>query len=146
MIKKLITSAVAVSMISGVLALPAMAQTASSTPSGGTSINLACMQAAVDKRDTALSAAVDAFASAIKSALDARKGALKAAWALTDKKARRAAIRAAWKAWTTSSQGARRDLNNARKAAWTQFYADRKSCGRGAAADDTATHNNDGNL
>jgi len=42
-------------------------------------LNVACIQLAVDKRDTAVIAAVDAHTSAVKSALSARKDALKTA-------------------------------------------------------------------
>lgn len=120
-------------------AVPAFAQTTPlSTSMPPKTLNVACMAAAIDKRDTAIAATFDT----LKAAIMTRKDALKAAWSQTDKKMRRAAIKTAWKAYAASVASAR----TARKAAWTTFYADRKACGPGAAAEDATTHAADQNL
>ena len=101
-------------------------------------LDVACISSAVDKRDTAIAGVFDT----LKSAVMTRKDALKSAWAQTDQKARRTALKSAWKDYASSVSSAR----SARKATWTAFYTDRKSCGAGAATDDTATQASDQNL
>jgi len=131
-------------------ALPALAQTPTVSPNAGrpkaSTLDVACIQAAVEKRDSSLISATDVYASAIKSALATRKDALKAAWALTVVKERAKAIRAVWDAWRNSSKAARNNYNEARKRAWGQFYTDRKSCGKTAATEDTSTSGSDAHL
>ncbi len=92
-------------------------------------VDLACVAAAVDKRDMAMIAAWDKYSAAIKTALSARKDALKAAWALTDKKARNEAIRKAWNAYRDSVKAAKKTFRDERTAAWKQFRTDRRACG-----------------
>lgn len=122
------------------MALPVFGQTAAlgaapTTPERKT-FNVACVQNAIEKRDSALISAVDASASTVKAALQTRKDALKTAWAKTDAKERRIAIRDAWKAYATSSKKAREDLRRARQSAWQQFNTDHRACGAGAAGED----------
>lgn len=100
-------------------------------------LNVACIQAAVDKRDTAMIAAVDAHALAVKAAISARKNAIKAAWALTDRKARRDALRDAWKVFKDAAKAARKAYRDARMAAWQTYETDRKACGKQATRDDS---------
>ena len=58
-------------------------------------VDLVCMQAAVEKRENALIEVLDVFASSVKSALQSRRDGLKAAWAISDKKDRAVTIRKA---------------------------------------------------
>ncbi len=88
----------------------------------------ACMQNAVDKRDSAIILAVDTFSSSIKSALSTRKDAFKAAWGQSNKVDIRLGLRTAWDAYSKSAKEARRALNAARKAAWTQYRTDARAC------------------
>jgi len=136
MIKKFI----AISLLSSFLvvgALPlAMAETTTtSTPTStpvkthiAKPIDVACIQQAIDTRDSALSAAVDAYATAVKNALSARQSALKSAWALTNKKDRQAAIKNAWLDYRKAIKKARKDLQTARQNAWKDYYKSKKSC------------------
>lgn len=71
------------------------------------SVSVTCMAPVVTAREDAL-----------VSALQARKSALVAAWALTDDKARRDALKDAWEAF--------RDANN---AAWRTYRSAAKACG-----------------
>ena len=144
MTQRIINSFVAASLFAAIAA-PALAQTNAGTsatapiaPSATTSkktINVACIQGAIETRDSAIASAVTAHASAQTAALSARKTALKAAWALTDQKARRAALRDAWKAFDTASRAARKTHRDAQNAAWKQFNTDRKACGTGVSDD-----------
>ena len=80
-------------------------------------VNLTCMQTAVDVREDAVAAAFTGFNDSIKTALAARKAALHAAWGLSDKTARGTAVKTAWKAWKDASKKAHADLKKNRKAA-----------------------------
>lgn len=107
---------------------------------GGATVDSACMQTAVDKRDTAIMAAVDAYAVSVKTALTTRKDALKAAWALTDKAQRETASKAAWTAFSGTWKKASQSTKAARKAAWATFKTDAKACGQtGAEASGEST-------
>ena len=89
---------------------------------------LACVQTAVDTRDTAIITAFDAYSASVKTALETRKTALKAAWALTTSKERKDAIKKAWKEYTSTTKTAKNTLKTSRKAAWTKFKEDFKAC------------------
>ena len=92
-------------------------------------IDVACMSTAIGKRDAAIIAARDAQHNAIVAAITARTLALKAAWALTDVKARRIALKNAWQDYNTAARGANKAYNTARKMAWKAFQLDAKACG-----------------
>lgn len=96
---------------------------ASSTP-----INMACIQTAVDVRETAIGTAFDTMQSAIKSGLATRKSSLHDAWGMTDRTARRTAIKTAWAKWTSDQKAAQLALKTGRKAAWTTFQTAAKAC------------------
>lgn len=144
MYKKIFMAASVAALVFSI-AVTAFAQTplptdSATPPTGGTPpqkppapkktvLDVACMQAAIDKRETALITALDKFIAASKAKIEARRVALKAAWALTDKAARRAAIKKAeldYKAATVS--GTRRALETDKKTAWNQFKTDSKKC------------------
>lgn len=102
-----------------------------------------CMQNAVEKRDSAIITGVDAFATFVKTALQARKEAQKAAWVITDKKQRQAALKDAWAKFKGTWVKAFKQLRADRKAAWKQFYIDRKACGSQPAVEDKTTEGAD---
>ena len=89
-----------------------MARSASTTPK---TVNLTCMQTAVDTREDAIISAHTAYNTAIMSGLTARKNALHDAWGLTDGTARKTAIKSAWSTWKSVHTAARGDLNLVRK-------------------------------
>ena len=91
-------------------------------------VDVTCMQNAVEKRDTAIMAGVDAYSAAVKTALMTRKDALKAAWALTDKTQRNAALKTAWTAFEGTWKKASAAMKTARNGAWTAFKTDSKAC------------------
>ncbi len=107
-------------------------------------VDSACMQGAIEKRDSAIISAVDAYAAAVKAALQTRKDALKAAWAITDNARRNAALKAAWAAFNGTWKNARQALNEQRKAAWSAFKADAKACKQPGA--DASGEKMDGSL
>ena len=91
-------------------------------------VDLACMQTAVEKRDNAMIAAQDAYSASWKTALQTRRDELKAAWGIQDKKQREEAIRAAWKKFRESRKTGRENFRTARKNAWNTFKTDSKAC------------------
>ena len=103
-------------------------------------LNVACIQAAVGKRDDAVIIAFDAYHAAIRAALVTRRDTWKANWAITDKKQRQAAIATGWKAYRTAVSAARKALRTARAAAWKQYRADWRTCGASAGPE----HNGEG--
>jgi len=111
-----------------------------------TAVNLACMQTAVGKRDTAIISAFDAFYTTTKQALETRKAAMVSAWGITDKAQRKTALTTAWKTYRDTQKAARQTLNKARKEAWQTFYTDRKACGTTGASEDSGTEAMDVNL
>lgn len=67
------------------------------------------------------SAALQAYMGSVKAAYSARQVSLKTAWAMTDKNARQAAIKAAWKAFSDATKTAQQTIKDARKSANDQW-------------------------
>lgn len=129
---KYITSTIIATLVLGV-AIPAFAEYAPKK------IDLACMKAAVEKRENAIIAAKTKAFTSMDTAFKARRDALKTAWDKTDVKERREAINAAWKTFREAHKAARTQLRNDDKAAWKTFKTDRKAC-----KIDSASSNSDG--
>jgi hypothetical protein len=87
-----------------------------------------CIKNAIDKRDSAIISTVDKFSSSVKSALSKRKDALKSAWDKSTKSDIRLALRMAWDDYNKSARDARKALNTDRKAAWSQYKTDSRTC------------------
>ena len=66
--------------------------------------------------------------SAVKTALATRKSSLHDAWGLTDRTARRAAIKTAWAKWQSDNKAAHAALKTSRKSTWSTFQAAAKAC------------------
>lgn len=100
-----------------------------------------CVQAAVGARETALQADVTMFQTSWNAALATRATALQTAWALTDKKERRAAIKTAWTAFNASYKEARKAFKSSVKTDWRAFRVAIKACSLPDAVsnDDTTT-------
>lgn len=108
-------------------------------------LDKACMQAAIEERDTAIVTAVDAWHATVKIALTRRKDALKAAWNIEERHARRQAIRQAWSDYRKSSHEARRELRRDKHEAWETFRRERKDC-RVSPSDDQSSASLDAHL
>ncbi|MFA5047571.1 MAG: hypothetical protein WC516_00855 [Patescibacteria group bacterium] len=87
-----------------------------------------CLAMAIDNRDTALINAVDAYGLAVKNALGTRKEALKTAWAVTNVKDRKVAVKKAWADFKKSHKLAATALRKAKKSAWSAFDKEKKVC------------------
>ncbi len=127
---------------------PTSAPTISPTPSPALGAGLVCVQTAVEKRENAIIAAFDVFSTSSKTALQTRRDALKAAWALTEKKARKAAIKKVWNDFTVTTRNSRRALNKTRAAVWKQYKKELKACrAQGApTSDDYGSEGQESNL
>lgn len=138
-----IFAATMASLLFAAAVLPAFADTAGSNsatttpPASRKTVDLACMQTAVETRDNAIVSALDIYASGVKTALQTRRDALKAAWGIMDKKQRRSALRAAWDAFNGTWKNAAKGLRIAKRNAWTQFNKDQRTC-NGNAGDEPA--------
>ncbi len=135
MTKNFLKSVLSVTIFASVV-VPVLAETstpsstATSTPPVGLRpVDVACVQAAIDKRDGAIISAVNSFSGAAVAAIQARTAALKSAWAISDAKARRKALSEAWKTYKETIRKARMDMKKAIRSAWSQFRVDRKACG-----------------
>jgi len=143
--KKFVSSLLAASLFAASAALPAYAAETHTTKVPNT-VNIACVAAAVDTRETAIIAAYQTRSTAITTALQTRQTALKAAWALTTAKDRNAAIRAAWTAFRTSFRTANATFRTDRNNAWKTFNTARKACGPLGQTGDEGTHGLDNSL
>ncbi len=151
MFKKIIGVSLLAPILALTLALPTLAvDTPATTPTPAPTVakpvDLACVQSAVDKRDNAIINAVGNYSTAIKNLLQARHDALKAGWGITDKKARRQALKDAWTAFRKGSKTAAQDARKAKRDAWAQFNTDRKACNGNASDEPAGGEGADANL
>ncbi len=100
------------------------------------SVDFACLQNVVERRDNSIISAVDSYHAVVKTALETRRDVLKAAFGVTDQKQRQAAIRNGWNTYKTTQRKAKTTFRDARNAAWQKFNTDRKACGSAAAGED----------
>ena len=91
-------------------------------------LDLACIQTAVGKRETAVITASNTLATSIKSALESRKTALISAWGITNAKERRAARNLAWSTFKTAQKAARNAHLASVKYAWATWKTDATNC------------------
>lgn len=148
MVNRRTRAALGAATLLATLALSAAATDAPSSPRpspavGARAVDLACMQAAVEKRDNAIIAAFDTFSVTVKSALTTRRDALKAAWGITDRAQRRAALRSAWSAFHVARRTAFRTFRSARHSAWVRFRADARACRGTPAGEEPASEGSD---
>lgn len=91
-------------------------------------IDVACIQNAIDIRDTALASMVNDWSSSTGSALDARREALKDSWSVIDYKQRRSAQRTAWSEYRKLLRNANARKAKERSRTWKKFEQDRRQC------------------
>lgn len=100
---------------------------ASNTPTA--TLNVSCIQNAVEKRDSAIIIAHDTFNTSIINALTIRKDALKLAWAKEARQDRTSARKATYDVFKISQKNAHRALRAVRKTSWDTFNTEMKACG-----------------
>ncbi len=110
-------------------------------------VNLTCMQTAVDTREAAIVEAFDTLSEDIGAALAARKTALHDAWGITERTDRNKAIKAAWTTWKSAHKEAHKDLKADRKAAWDTFKTTAKTtCRETLPADEALSKDASGSI
>ncbi len=119
-------------------ALPAYAQTGATPTTSNTTTKIACVGAAVNARETALSTAASAQAQAMTAAYGARATALQAAYANTTTAAVKAAVKSAWSGFNTSMKSARTAWQTARNGAWKTFRTAVAACKAPVGVSDSA--------
>ncbi len=130
--KKFVALAAGV-IVAASMTIPAFAEEGASMSVGASmkakkTVDIACMQSAVDKREDAIIAAWSAFNTSMTSAHTMRKTALHDAWGMSDPAARRSAIKSAWENFRKSKKSAVQAWKAARKNAWKTFKSDAKKC------------------
>lgn len=93
-----------------------------------TTEQIACIKTSVVKREDALIVGFDAYAMALKNARQIRRDALSLAWDKTVASERRAAVKAADRAFAEATKVARKTWNESRRATWKAFELDRRAC------------------
>lgn len=81
----------------------------------------ACVQEAVDTRESALGTAWTTYNTAVTAALLARHEALFDAWEISAAADRNTALKAAWKTWGTAHKEAHKTFKTARNTAWKTY-------------------------
>ena len=114
------------------IALPAFAQTSSSSSTASTDVassaDLACMSAAVDARESASITARTTFNASIMAALQTRRDSLHAAYAIANNHDRMVAIQAALNVYAKAIATARAKYKADINAAWSTFATARVNC------------------
>lgn len=91
-------------------------------------IDVACIQDAIENRDTALANMVNDWSSSAGNALQARREALKDSWSIVDYKKRRFAQRTAWSEYRKLLRGTNAAKAKERTRTWKKFEQDRRQC------------------
>ena len=92
------------------------------------SVDFACVQTAVNARETAIQTAFSTFSASMSAALSARGTALSASWGMSDSKARRESRNTAWSSYRKSAKDAAKALKTAKSTAWNTFKSASKAC------------------
>lgn len=119
-------------LISGLLALPLIGVAQTTTPATTTPAvltDIACISAALDKRESALITAEDTYNDAVKLALQNRLSNLKSSWNQPDRTSRIEKRLQAYKTFRTDLQNANSNLRTSKTSIWKTYQTEAKSCG-----------------
>lgn len=138
--RTLLSTRIAAALLSMMFAVPAFAQGASTSAGAATSVDLACMSAAIETRENAVLSARTTFNASIVAAIQTRRDALKAAFTIANNADRMVAIKAALNAYATAAANARATFKASVKAAWSAFATARVNCHIDADSDVSVRH------
>ncbi len=93
------------------------------------SLNIICIQTAIDKRENSLISGHDALNNMTKNALETRKSSLKSAWAIENGIDRRNKRYEVYKTFKANIQTAHANMRSVRKLAWDNFEKEMIACG-----------------
>jgi hypothetical protein len=97
-------------------------------------LDVTCVANAVGARESSIDSAETTFTTAMNTAYTTRATALASAYAQSGNDAIRAAVKSAWKQFTTSARGSRSAWQKAKENAWQTFRTAIKSCGPSATS------------
>jgi hypothetical protein len=92
-------------------------------------VDATCVSAAVSEREDAIMSAWTAFNMDITTTLITRKSSLVNAWALTDAKERRSAVKDAWATAKKDRKEIAAEYKKVKKDIWAEFKVEAKKCG-----------------
>lgn len=132
MLKKTIITLASIGLLAGA-ALPAFAQTSSTTPvttgsSTAATSKIMCVGNAVNARETSIDAAMTTYTASLNTAYSTRAAALKQAYTLTTTAAVKAAVKTAWSTFSTSAKSARMTWQTSRNTAWATYRTAAVAC------------------
>ncbi len=149
MLKKIIVSGIFIGFF--ITATPALAITArgqatmsevsevKATPVSANAVaKISCVGMAVNIREQAIDTAVTKFATEFTAAYTARASALKNAYALTNTKDVKGAVKTAWSTFNSGIKTARKNWQASKNAAWAQFKTAGAACKAPAETSDNA--------
>lgn len=99
------------------------------------STDIACISLAVGKREDAIAKSWGDFDDRITESLTDRKAALISAWSLTDKEARKPAVKKAWSDAKNDRKEAASTYKTEKKTIWSTFKKEAKACGGSAGSE-----------
>lgn len=102
---------------------------ASSTKDALKNVDATCVSAAVSAREDAIMDAWTTFNTDVTTILTNRKTALVSAWAITDSKERRTAVKDAWATAKKDRKETAAEYKKVKKEAWAEFKTAAKACG-----------------
>lgn len=108
--------------------VPAFAQ-GTTTPTPPATVDLICMQKAVETHENASITASTTFSTNLKKLQETKRDALKAAWTLADQQKREEAVRTAMKNFMEGMKLENQAMKKAEKDSNKQFREDSKKCG-----------------
>lgn len=97
-----------------------------------TTVDVACVGAAVAVRESALGTASQKLGTDVSAAYATRASALATAYQAGSRDQVKASVKSAWDAFKTTTQGAKKSWQSSRESAWKAYREALKQCGKGA--------------
>jgi len=99
-------------------------------------LDIACVKAAVAKRDSTVLTAWTTKTTKLQAAFAKRSTELQAAWDKTVVNQRNASLKLAWKTFTATEKVANKEFIVAKNTAWKTYKEEMKNCGTNAISSD----------
>ncbi len=104
-----------------------------------TTLDTACVKAAIAKRDSAIASAWNTRSTKLNEAFSQRSTALQTAWNKTTKTEKQTALKTAWDAFKLADKTLTKDFITAKNTAWKTYKEEMKQCGSEAIVQDVTT-------
>ncbi len=106
-------------------------------------IDITCVAAAVNTRETTLASVVSTHQQSVAAAYAARKTALASAYTGSDPQAVKTAVKKAWTDFQTAGKSAKQIAERSRKNTWEAFKTAMKACKGGESVGDAQNASTD---